>query len=147
MRNKKNIILKKIDLLLISLETLNFFFNKNIMYFNKIKIHHLDNTYKFINIISTIYSIRLTIKKYLIDEIAIEILINYTKSDNKNIFNYYNKKFYHIYSKEKEYYKNYKLLTSKQRVELSEISIINLYIISQLTKPNGIYLLIKYLSQ
>lgn len=153
MENKKNSILRKIDLLIISLETLNIFFNKNLMNLNQITTEiktselKLRNTYRFIHTIKNIYNIKLIIKEYLVDEIAVQILADYTRSNICNVINQYNEKFYYICSKDKKYYKNYKLLTNKQQIEINNISLTNLYIISQMTTQHGTYILIKYLLQ
>nr|YP_010850525.1 hypothetical protein QQP83_pgp008 [Lophurella caespitosa]WGH13213.1 hypothetical protein [Lophurella caespitosa] len=142
---------KKTDLLLISLEILSIYFikNHNILEFNKIrqdlKKNSFSTKYGFIKLIKKIYTIKLIIDKYLLNEIADEILKNYAKSKKcKSISKYY-KKFYKIYCEKKEYYKNYKLLHSKYKVDINNIALINLYIISKSIKKDGIYLLIKYL--
>nr|YP_010850921.1 hypothetical protein QQP85_pgp008 [Lophurella mutabilis]WGH13609.1 hypothetical protein [Lophurella mutabilis] len=142
---------KKIDLLLISLEILNIYFikNHNILEFNKIRQDLKKNSFStnngFIKLIKNIYTIKLIIDKYLLNEIANEILKNYAKSKKcKSISKYY-KKFYKIYYEKKEYYKNYKLLHSRYKVDINNIALINLYIISKSIEKDGIYLLIKYL--
>ena len=150
MNNKKNIIITKIDLLIISLETINMFFNKNINHIDKnyynLKNNKFDHN-KFTNIFKYIYDIRLIIKTYNVDKIAIDILKQYTLLHRFHIINKYNKRFYNIYYIKKEYYKNHKLLYNTSYHNMNDISIINLYIISQLRKKRGIYLLIKYLIQ
>ncbi len=145
MNNRKNIILTKIDLLTISLESLSIFLHKDIKKDSdihyKLKKSAFQNNYRFIDIFTKIYNIKLIIKNYYIDQIAIDILKEYSIDNQINILYKYNKKFNYIHSIKKEYYKNYKLLKN----ELNNISMINLYVISQLNKKDGIYILIKYL--
>nr|YP_010850723.1 hypothetical protein QQP84_pgp008 [Lophurella hookeriana]WGH13411.1 hypothetical protein [Lophurella hookeriana] len=142
---------KKIDLLLISLEILNIYFikNQNILEFHKIrqdlKKNNFSTNHGFIKLIKNIYTIKLIIDKYLLNEIANEILKNYAKSKKCKSINKYHKKFYKRYYEKKEYYKNYKLLHSRYKVDINNIALINLYIISKSIKKDGIYLLIKYL--
>nr|YP_010851317.1 hypothetical protein QQP87_pgp008 [Aphanocladia delicatula]WGH14201.1 hypothetical protein [Aphanocladia delicatula] len=148
----KKKILKKIDLLLISLEVLNVYFTEEESTL-KIKKLHTDlkndnsNTVsRFIKLIEYIYKINLIINKYLLGEIASEILKNYAKSKKCNSISKYHKKFYNRCCSKKEYYKNYKLLYRTQKININNIAFINLYIISQSIKKDGVYLLIKYLS-
>nr|YP_010851713.1 hypothetical protein QQP89_pgp008 [Echinothamnion hystrix]WGH14598.1 hypothetical protein [Echinothamnion hystrix] len=142
---------KKIDLLLISLEILNIYFikNQNTLEFNKIrkdlKKNNFSKHHRFVKLIKQIYIIHLIIDKYLLNEIANEILKNYSQSKKCNSISKYRKKFYKIYCEQKEYYKNYKLLNSKYKVDIKNIALINLYIISKSIKKDGIYFLIKYL--
>nr|YP_009393415.1 hypothetical protein [Symphyocladiella dendroidea]ARW61977.1 hypothetical protein [Symphyocladiella dendroidea] len=149
--NKKKNYFKKIDLLLISLETLNIYFtqNKNIAEFRAIrynlKKNQLNKNNQLIKIIKYIYTIKLVIEKYLLHEIANEILKNYAISNKCNTINKYNKKFYNRYFTKASYYSKYKLLHNKYNIDTNNIAIINLYIISKLIKQKGIYILIKYL--
>jgi len=103
MKNRKEIILKKVDLLIISLEALNMFLNEDIIEINKINYqvikNKFSNIYKFSNIIEKIHNIRIIIKTYLIDEIAMNVIKDYTLFNNINIINKYNQKFYYIYKK------------------------------------------------
>nr|YP_009397741.1 hypothetical protein [Dipterosiphonia australica]ARW66927.1 hypothetical protein [Dipterosiphonia australica] len=153
MTDKKKIFLKKVDLLIISLEILNKYFNKNQNNIEFQKIRDDLQNYKsysicsFIKIIQYIYSIQLLIKRYLIHEISNEILKNYTNYGQCNIVNKYHKKFYSISTNKKEYYKNYKIMhdSFKNDINIKYISIINLYIISKLVTRKGIYNLIIYL--
>nr|YP_009395886.1 hypothetical protein [Herposiphonia versicolor]ARW64866.1 hypothetical protein [Herposiphonia versicolor] len=144
MNNKKRIILKKIDLFIISLEAINTFLNNELIEIQEVRYKSKKN---FIDIIKNIYSINRIIKKHLIDEIAIDILKEYTKQKKINLINKYNQKFYYIYHRKKEYYKNYKIILNKSYIDFNDIAIINLYIISKLTKKSGIYIFIKYLLQ
>nr|YP_010618982.1 hypothetical protein orf122 [Deltalsia parasitica]WAX02995.1 hypothetical protein orf122 [Deltalsia parasitica] len=100
---------------------------------------------QFIKIIEYIYTIKLIIEKYLLHEIANEILKNYATSTKCNTINKYNKKFYNTYIRQISYYKNYKTLNDKHKVNINNIALINLYIISKLIQNKGIYILIKYL--
>nr|YP_010851515.1 hypothetical protein QQP88_pgp008 [Echinothamnion hookeri]WGH14398.1 hypothetical protein [Echinothamnion hookeri] len=142
---------KKIDLLIISLETLNIYFikNQNILELNRLHQdlgkHTFSTNHKFIKLIKKIYIIQLIIDKYLLNEIANEVLKNYTKSKKCNFINKYRKKFYKTYCEKKEYYKNYKLLHSENQIDIHNIALINLYIISKSVKKDGTYFLIKYL--
>nr|WGH12815.1 hypothetical protein [Echinothamnion sp.] len=151
MINKKKDYLKKIDLLLISLEILNTHFagHQNTLELNQIrqdfKKNNFNRNHEFIKLIQYTYLIKLVIEKYLLNEIANEILKNYTQSKKSTCINKYHRKFYKIYYTKKEYYKNYKLLHSIYKIEISYIALINLYIISKLIKKEGIYFFIKYL--
>nr|WGH13805.1 hypothetical protein [Lophurella pseudocorticata] len=151
MINKKKDYLKKIDLLLISLEILNIYFikNQNILEFNKIrqdlKKNNFSTNHRFIKLIKNIYTIKLIIDKYLLNEIANEILKNYATSKKCKSISKYHKKFYKIYYEKKEYYKNYKLLHNRDKVNINNIALINLYVISKSIKKDGIYLIVTYL--
>nr|WGH13015.1 hypothetical protein [Echinothamnion sp.] len=140
------------DLLTISLEVLNTYFTEHE---NTIKLKqlHIDlknnnsNTNKqFIKLIKYIYKVKLIIDKYLLNEIANEILKNYAKSKKCNLTNKYYEKFYNRCCATKEYYKNCKLSYHTYKTDVYDIALINLYIISQSTKTEGLYILIKYLS-
>nr|YP_010618787.1 hypothetical protein orf142 [Rhodomelopsis africana]WAX02800.1 hypothetical protein orf142 [Rhodomelopsis africana] len=139
------------DLLLISLEILNIYFTQNtsITEFKKLrydfKQNHFNTNHKFIKIIKYTYNIKLLIEKYLLHEVANEILKKYAISKKCNTINKYNKKFYNTYYTKKTYYKNYKLLHSRDKVDINNIALINLYVISKFIKQEGIYILIKYL--
>nr|YP_009399605.1 hypothetical protein [Dictyomenia sonderi]ARW69211.1 hypothetical protein [Dictyomenia sonderi] len=149
--NKKKNYFKKIDLLLISLEIINIYFaqNQKIIEFKELrydlKKNHFNTNHQFIKIIKHIYTIKLTVDKYLLHEVAHEMLKNYVTSKKYKTINKYNKKFYNTYFTRTEYYKNYKVLHNRYKVDINNIALINLYIISKLIKHKGIYILIKYL--
>nr|YP_009398144.1 hypothetical protein [Gredgaria maugeana]ARW67330.1 hypothetical protein [Gredgaria maugeana] len=151
MINKKKKLIKKIDLLLISLEILNVYFIEQAStlkikkLYTDLKNNKFDTGNRFIQLIEYIYKLKLIIDKYLLSEIASEILKNYAKSKRCNSISKYHKKFYNRCYSKKEYYKNYKLLYRTQKIDINNIAFINLYIISQSVKKDGVYLLIKYL--
>nr|YP_010619174.1 hypothetical protein orf132 [Pterosiphonia complanata]WAX03187.1 hypothetical protein orf132 [Pterosiphonia complanata] len=129
--------------------SIHFTQNKNIIEFKKLrydfKQNYFDTHHEFTKIIKYTYTIKLLVEKYLLHELAHEMLKNYAMSKKCNTINKYNKKFYNTYCTKNTYYKNYKLLHNKYYLNTSNIAFINLYIISQLIKPEGIYILIKYL--
>nr|ARW69422.1 hypothetical protein [Polysiphonia sp.] len=140
MLDKKNTFLKKVNLLLISLEALNIHFNTNkeIREFNEIRKYLRKDyflcTYKFIDIIQYIYLIKLIATKYLLDEIATEVLKKHSAFNKLKLTTKYNRRFYDI------------TINKQTNIEITQCkAIINLYIISQLTKKQGVYFLIKYL--
>nr|YP_010619562.1 hypothetical protein orf130 [Xiphosiphonia pinnulata]WAX03575.1 hypothetical protein orf130 [Xiphosiphonia pinnulata] len=112
---------------------------------NDLRKNKLNKNHQFTKTIKYIYTIKLVIEKYLLHEIASEMLKNYVTCKECNAINKYNKKFYNTYVTKISYYKNYKLLHNKYNVDINNIALINLYIISKLIKQKGIYMLIKYL--
>nr|ARW60703.1 hypothetical protein [Polysiphonia sp.] len=151
MIDKKNILLRKIDLLMISLEILNIYFstNDNIIEFQEIRYDlkkcNFKTTYSFIKIVQYIYTIRLMIKRYLLHEIAIEILKKYTKLNKFNFITKYKKRFHNKSFILREYYRSKKLLNNTSKIDMNNTAFINLYIISKLINKEGVYILIKYL--
>nr|YP_009398349.1 hypothetical protein [Thaumatella adunca]ARW67535.1 hypothetical protein [Thaumatella adunca] len=144
---------KKIDLLMISLEVLNTYYINNsiLLEFNHLRKDlrncHDNITHNFTQIIKYIYVIHKITNKYLLHKTAIQILINCINNKNKKIPNIkqYIKKFNYIYSIKHEYYNNYKSIHHVYKINIENIAIINLYLITKLVNKQGIYFLIKYL--
>nr|YP_009654465.1 hypothetical protein [Pleurostichidium falkenbergii]QCH39752.1 hypothetical protein [Pleurostichidium falkenbergii] len=145
---KKNSILYKIDLLVISLETLNVHFTKNHKTF---KFNNLRNTLKksklsnIEQLVKMIKYIKFITRRYLLHEIADNILKNYLLHKKEILMNKYCQKIYKTNNIKKQYYKNYKLLHSKSKIDVNNINFINLYLISNLISKNGTDILIRYL--
>nr|YP_009392152.1 hypothetical protein [Periphykon beckeri]ARW60500.1 hypothetical protein [Periphykon beckeri] len=153
MTNKKKIIKKKIDLLIISLEILNIYFNisKNKSEFSQLNKDLSSISLKindqFEHIIRYTYIIKIAIKKHLLHHIANDILRSYIVSNDTRFISKYIKKFHNTYCKQKEYYKNYKLLNDKSKININHIALTNLYIITKLIQKNGTHMLVKYLME
>lgn len=149
---KKEIFLKKLDLLSISLEVLTTWNeNKqiikkfNTLYYN-IRNKQYSKKQNFLFLIEYVYNIIKLIRQYSIDELATKII----KGNNKFITRYISK-FCYIYYRNKKYYINNKLILYKynknNKKAINNIAIINLYMICKLQKKQGIYSLIMYLKK
>nr|YP_009392373.1 hypothetical protein [Osmundaria fimbriata]ARW60935.1 hypothetical protein [Osmundaria fimbriata] len=164
--NNKNKLKKKIDLLIISLEALDIYYdtnsatkvnhtdqNKCITYYfslkslttNKHFAHFNNSNYKnFQEIIKSIYTIYLISQQTIIYHV-IKDIINYYKYGNYKQAEQYLRRFKYIYFKRQEQYESYKSLNNMSYINIYEVAIINLYIISQLQYKTGLYFLVKYL--
>nr|YP_009394856.1 hypothetical protein [Polysiphonia elongata]ARW63418.1 hypothetical protein [Polysiphonia elongata] len=149
---KKEIFLKKLDLLSISLEVLTtsnenkqIIKKFNTLYYN-IRNKQYSKKQNFLFLIEYIYSIIKMIRKYSLDQLATKII----KGNNKFITRYISK-FCYIYYRNKKYYINHKLILYKynkdEKIAINNVAIINLYLICKLQKDQGIYTLIKYLKK
>nr|YP_009394441.1 hypothetical protein [Leptosiphonia brodiei]ARW63003.1 hypothetical protein [Leptosiphonia brodiei] len=149
---KKEIFLKKLDLLSISLEVLTSWNeNKQIvrrfdyLYYD-IKNKNYNKKQRFIFLVKYIYNILKIIKKYSLIKLANKIV-----SNNKQSLKKYISKFCYTYYKNKKYYVNHKLVLYNynkiEQIAINDNAILNLYIICQLKKNYGIYTLIKYLEK
>nr|YP_009392781.1 hypothetical protein [Bostrychia tenella]ARW61343.1 hypothetical protein [Bostrychia tenella] len=160
---KRITLKKKIDLLLISIESLNIYDiecfstskintkcekkNKNIIQINqKLRNHYNDKSCNFIQIITYIYTIYIVICHNLLNPLILQTLQKYAKHVKSKEVKQYIKKFTYIYFVKYEHYYNYKCLNYLYRINIDEIAISSLYILKKLQQKKGILLLIKYLS-
>lgn len=84
------------------------------------------------------YIIHKIINKKFIYKLSIQLINEYLESNRSQISIKYINKFKYIYNKTHEYYYTDKL-------NINEIAIKNLYIISQIKNKNSLYFLVKYL--
>nr|YP_009396502.1 hypothetical protein [Polysiphonia scopulorum]ARW65688.1 hypothetical protein [Polysiphonia scopulorum] len=153
MINKKQVLLTRIDLLGISLEALIYDYktSKTLKKFISVnqcfKIQENNKIYNFIELLKYIKQLKIITNKYSLNKIAIKLLKEYKEDQTPSATNQYNNRFCSIYTQhdKKHYYKNKKLLSHSYQINIKEISILNLYIITKLTKAEGIFVLIKYL--
>ena len=158
--NKKLHFKKKIDLLLISLEAIDTYSLENI--YNKNRLirsrkkeqifrlrsgnytrHPSNNSLcEFEDSIKTIHIIQDVLSNSFTQNMAFTVLNNHYKNPTSIVNQQYIKRFKYIYNKTQNYYSIYSYSIN---VNLSEIAIINLYIIAQLKTKHGIYLILKYL--
>nr|YP_009398787.1 hypothetical protein [Kuetzingia canaliculata]ARW67973.1 hypothetical protein [Kuetzingia canaliculata] len=151
---------QRIDLLIISLEALNIYYNKNLI--KNIKYEHNSNYYyqimhKLVNhksiyysnfkeILDIIYITYLNSQQKTIKHLTKNMLSKYSdSSDSCNELKQYLRRFKFIYFKKQEYYKSTKSLDYLCKVNINEIALLNLYIILQLKNKTGLHFLIKYL--
>nr|QCI09080.1 hypothetical protein [Inkyuleea mariana] len=150
----------KIDLLLISIEALDIYASEqlennllnSIMIYHKEKflirsgnfIRNPDNNSlcNFIHSITFLYNINNLINYDFLKKTAISILNNYNSRIEPKLTKKYINKFIYIHNRTQSYYNVYSYY---KNLDLIEIAIINLYIISQITQKTGLYLLIKFL--
>ena len=148
MTSKKNIFLKKIDLLIISLEILSHHYKNNdkIQKFRQLRKNFKNNRWNQKNdltaIIKYIYMIRIITQSYLLNKIGSEILKKYKKSYN---IQQYISKFNNTQHTQRKYYRNFKLFYNTHKIKTNEMAIVNLYIISKLLNTKETGKLIKYL--
>nr|YP_009395685.1 hypothetical protein [Vertebrata isogona]ARW64581.1 hypothetical protein [Vertebrata isogona] len=150
---KKEIFLKKLDLLTISLEALILYYtNKNIInefykLRNDLRIKKYNEEQNFIFLLEYLNKIKKFIADNYINNIAIKIIENYTHNKQLEIIDQYVLKFHYIYFRNKKYYSNYKSLKSSQteKIAINENAIVNLYLISKLKNFKGVYILLNYL--
>lgn len=153
MINKRQILLTKIDLLNISLEAIVCNNTKGktteefISMCSVLKKQRNDKLYNFIAILRYIKQLRVITKEYSIDTIAANILREYTQDSIRHIADKYNHRFRSMYiqNKKNNYYKNKKLLLNTYRMNIEEVSIVNLYIFTKITQKDGNFILLKYL--
>ena len=152
MINKKQILLTKIDLLNISLEaivrgyTTTKTTEKLLSEYDILSQDRNNKSYNFIRLLIYIQQLKIITQEYSINIIASNILKDYTKNNIQWTTNKYSHKFSSIYTKhkKKDYYKNKKLLYNTYQLNIRDISILNLYIFTKITRKNGIFALIKY---
>nr|YP_009400018.1 hypothetical protein [Tolypiocladia glomerulata]ARW69837.1 hypothetical protein [Tolypiocladia glomerulata] len=146
---KREILLKKLDLLHISLEVI-LTSRKDIICneeFRRLQICLKNKEYNqkqnFVVLIEYIYHL----KKFVINKYIDQLACSITKDDK--ILEQYILKFYYNYFKNKKYYINYKsfVVKHKQKITIENNAIVTLKIISQLNKDNGVYNLIQYLKK
>lgn len=82
------------------------------------------------------------ISNLFVQNIAFNILNTYYQNPTSIINQQYIKRFEYIYNKTQNHYSIYSYYIN---INLTEIAIINLYIISQIKTKQGIYLMLKYL--
>ena len=144
MINKRQILLTKIDLLNISLEAIIYnhttgkTLEELISLYDFLKKHRNNKSYNFVTILRYIKQLKIITQEYSINIIAENILKEYTENNIQHTSTKYNHKFNNIYiqSKKKNYYKNKKLLCNTYQLNIKEISILNLYIFTKITKKN-----------
>nr|YP_009394650.1 hypothetical protein [Vertebrata thuyoides]ARW63212.1 hypothetical protein [Vertebrata thuyoides] len=149
----KEIVLKKLDLFIISLETIIIYHKDKTstdQFYklqSKLRTQQYDEKQNFIFILGYINSTKKIISHQYINIIAIKIIQSYTKKENSKEITQYLSKFSYIYFRNKKYYGNYKSLqlNETKKIPIKENAIINLYLISKLNNIKGIYNLIKYL--
>lgn len=168
--NNKISLNQKLDLLLISLESLDTFQTNNLIKvqknickddynIQKINSDLIDlvrhaismQKYKkitycyFTNFIIYIYIINKKINYYLLYQKANFILTHYIKYSKSSSLKQYIRKFNYLYFGQNQYYTNYKYIDYKYKRTITKIAIKNLYLIAKLINGQGIYVLIKYL--
>lgn len=152
MINKRQILLTKIDLLHISLEAIVHSYTTNKKLTDFVLIHEMlrkqenSKLYHFITLLQYIKQLQIITEEYSINKIATKILKEYTNNSMHWAASKYNNKFSSIYNqnKKKNYYKNTKLLYNTYQINTKEISILNLYIFTKITRKDGTFTLIKY---
>ena len=152
MSNKRQILLTKIDLLNISLEAIIYNKTKSksikkfISMYNVLKKNKNHKLYNFVTTLRYIKQLKIITQEYSINIIAANILREYTQNSNQNIASKYNNKFNSIYiqNKKDNYYKNKKLLSNTYQIDIEQISLLNLYILTKITRRDGTFILIKY---
>lgn len=150
---KKKFLLKRIDLLTVSLNSLIIRNNKREdsktakRIQNYIRNKKYKQRYNFINLIKY-----LNLTQNLVSESKIHILAGLILEHNKFIsekkkLKDYVIKFCYKYRSNKMYYINHKIMSSKngEKTHIIEKAIISIYIMTKLTDYRGIYFLIKYL--
>lgn len=152
MINKRQILLTKIDLLNISLKAIvddnrkNKTLEKFMSMYSILDKYSNNQLYNFVTTLRYIKQLKIIIHEYSINTIAANILREYTKNGTQHTANKYNNKFNSIYTQNKKnnYYKNKKLLYNAYQLSIEEISILNLYILTKITKKDGTFILMKY---
>nr|YP_009395272.1 hypothetical protein [Bryothamnion seaforthii]ARW64040.1 hypothetical protein [Bryothamnion seaforthii] len=152
---------KRLNLLIISLEALSTYqssscleeikylqyrCNKNVSTIST-KFFHIKNYSQnsFIQQIIDIFIIYINICKNSPSTIATKILTDYAKNKSSHDMAQYVKKFKYIYSIRNEYYIHKKSNSFLYHKETNKIAITTLYLLTKLTKKQGLYFLIKYL--
>lgn len=169
--NNKIYLNQKLDLLLISLESLDVLQADNLIRIENPNIykHHYSNqkinnniieliryaisirkyrriTYScFTNFIIYIYQIHKRIDCYMIYQKANLILRHYIQNNKSSSFKQYIRKFNYLYFEQNHYYINYKHIDHQYKKNIKQIAIQNLYFITKLINKQGIYLLVRYL--
>nr|YP_010951633.1 hypothetical protein RU987_pgp008 [Laurencia catarinensis]WMP12572.1 hypothetical protein [Laurencia catarinensis] len=156
---------QKLDLLIISLKTLEASTNNRLIKTTKTKsinnlnkyLTHLDKLYMYlkkynrilytylVTIILNLYILHKNIHNYLLSKNANLVLKSYTNYKESKKLKQYIRKFNYLYFKRYEYYNNYKYINYTSKIEINKIAITNLYLITTIINKQGIYVLIKYL--
>lgn len=148
---RKEVFLKKLDLLGISLNALTLENNSenkisklNTVY-HSIKNQEYNKKQDFTLLIDEMFKIQKFVKNNSLYSISKSIITN--KSSNHYTMKQYLLKFNYIYFENKKYYLKYKTVFSEKndKIAIRENAILNLYILSRLNSNQGIYELLKYL--
>nr|YP_009295889.1 hypothetical protein Schim_143 [Schimmelmannia schousboei]AOM64824.1 hypothetical protein Schim_143 [Schimmelmannia schousboei] len=145
------------DLLLISIEALDIYtFEQNFSSMRQFThneifiirsgnlIRHPDHNslLKFNYIIILLYAVYRLINTQFIQNTAVHILNNYYLNNSTELTQQYINKFTYIHNRTQNYYnKN----SYYDNLDLIEMAMINLYVISKMTYKTSLYFLIKYL--
>ena len=164
--NKRINLIQKVDLLKISLETLESFQvtdlanqkkviyksakNNQMQIINLLKYCGHVKKYKKMheccnNIVKYIHKIVTKINFYLLCYKANFIIKYYTRQKKPYHLIQYIRKFNYLYLAKHKYYNNYKCIDYQYQAKINKIAIINLYLITKLKSRQGIYFLVKYL--
>ena len=92
--------------------------------------------------IAFIYHLQYLLSKPHIQQIITNILVHYNNVPTNKFKQQYINRFKYIYNKTLKYYNSH---SHYGNFNLEEIAILNLYIIKNVSSPEGIYILIKYL--
>ena len=157
--NKKQYLIHKINHLIISIEIIHIYYNKNLNQLiqqNIQKNKDIDNYfflngYKFIQnynykinfiyLILYIYKIYKVLNNNSIQKINIHLIKEYINNKKSKVLKKYIKKFYYNYNKINYYYDYY----NYNNEYIYNICINNLYIINKIKQPQGFIFFIKYL--
>ena len=149
--NRKQYLIQKISNLIISIEILDIYSKK---YSNKIRNQYICINYFFLpaskiilnynlkmNLIYILFHIYIVIHKQNIQKIASILIRDYSLNKKSIMTTQYLNKFYYIYNKVNHYYD----YLNDNNNYIYEISIINLYVINKINKPQGLFFFVKYL--
>lgn len=154
--NKKLNLKKRIDLILITIEALDLYALENIQK-KDICNHHSISLIRFGNYLrhadknsplkfkQYIISIQICynlISQYCLQNLALEILNDACSQIRSKMTLQYIHRFIYLYNQTQDYYNTY---SRYDDLNINNIAITNLYIISQINNKYGIYYLIKYL--
>lgn len=132
-----NTDIKKLNIYLINIEELYIYLKK----YNNIVYYYLGTA------MLNLYTLHKKINNYLLSRRANLILKSYTNYRESKKLKQYIRKFNYLYFKRNKYYNDYKYINYTSKIEINKIAIINLYLITKLVNKQGIYVLIKYLTQ
>lgn len=99
----------------------------------------------FIYIIRDIFELHKNLNISPLSYIANDLIRDYIKYKKSYKIRKYLKKFKYIYFNHNEYYRTFKCINYSYPINIEQIALLNLYLITALTNKRGIYILIKYL--
>uniref|UniRef100_UPI003001E23D hypothetical protein n=1 Tax=Anunuuluaehu liula TaxID=3049639 RepID=UPI003001E23D len=151
---KKLNLKKRIDLILIAIESLDLYALENthkkyilynillIRFGNYIRHADTNSSLEFKQYIKGIQICYSLITQSCLNNLASEILYNVCNQIQPQLTSQYIKRFKYIYNQTQDYYNTY---SEYNDLNIYNIAIVNLYIISRINNKYGIYYLIKYL--
>lgn len=151
---EKRFLLKKIDLLNISLTSLGTDYNKkesitSELIQNDIRNKRYSKKQVFTLLIEHLYLLQEIILERSLSKLVIKIVEKHYYSQQKSTLQKYVIKFCYTHRSSKKYYVSHKVVSSQvsKKTQVIKKAIKNIYIITKLKNYAGIYMLIKYLNK